>query len=370
MDSFKRPYYVEALRAETRGLPPPDLDDYPEEQMKRTNDLFNIQSANYWLQSRKSGDQPKPLFGDFWLQNELCILFADTNMGKSLLAVHLADSLARGKAIYPFGLDVPPQTVLYLDFELSSAQFGQRYAGKTGSHRFPSEFYRAEYNVLNRYDAAESDFMDEISAAISGGIRNTGATVLIIDNITCLRRGLEASAGALPLMQQLNKLKTRHGLSILVLAHTPKRSSRQPLSRNDLHGSKMLLNFADAAIAMGESHAQPGMRYLKQVKQRSTIETYGTANVCLGRFERRNHFLQFVFSGYGKESEHLYRTIPLSPQDLHIQAHQLKADGLTQREIARKLDVAVGTVNKTLKKPTIAGMYAYTGGSIPLHEFF
>lgn len=292
MTSFNRPYQIEAMRAESRGLPPPDRSKDPQYQAELAGQLFNIQPANYWLEGAVQAGQPKPLFGNFWLHGELCVLFADTNMGKSLLAVQLADSLSRGIPIEPFGLGAPPQTVLYLDFELTSAQFEQRYTDGNGRYSFSKQFYRAEYNVLHQLNTGDRNFMQYISTAITLAVKRMGATVLIIDNITCLRSGIENSAAALQLMQQLNKLKIRHGLSILVLAHTPKRNPGVPLSRNDLHGSKLLLNFCDAAMAIGESHTQPGTRYLKQIKQRSATETYGAGNVCLRPLRAAKKFPQ------------------------------------------------------------------------------
>jgi hypothetical protein len=62
--------------------------------------------------------------------------------------------------------------------------------------------------------------------------------VLIIDNLTYLRDETENARNALPLMKFLKELKSKHGLSILALAHTPKRDSSKPLGRNDLQGIK------------------------------------------------------------------------------------------------------------------------------------
>ena len=39
---------------------------------------------------------PRPLFGEFWREGELALLFGAAGTGKSLLAVQLAESLARG----------------------------------------------------------------------------------------------------------------------------------------------------------------------------------------------------------------------------------------------------------------------------------
>jgi len=107
------------------------------------------------------------------------------------------------------------------------------------------------------------------------------ATVLIIDNITCLRGGTENAVVALRVMKNL---RANHGLSILVLAHTPKRRNpARPLSADDLQGSKLLINFADSAFAIGQSCAQTGLCYLRQIKQRNTRQVYSPDNVCLCR---------------------------------------------------------------------------------------
>ncbi len=57
--------------------------------------MFTIHPANHWLHIEKQKPNPKMLFGGFWHQGELCIMFADTNMGKSVLAVQLGNSISR-----------------------------------------------------------------------------------------------------------------------------------------------------------------------------------------------------------------------------------------------------------------------------------
>ena len=49
--------------------------------------------------------------------------------------------------------------------------------------------------------------------------------IVIIDNITYLRHENERAKDALPLMKHLKRLKSKYNLSLLVLAHTPKRDS-------------------------------------------------------------------------------------------------------------------------------------------------
>ncbi len=89
---------------------------------------------------RTARQESKPatarLFGDLWLAGELCIMFADTAKGKSILATQIAESIARGVPIGPLEMTAPPQRVLYLDFELSAEQFRERYSNN-GSRSVP-----------------------------------------------------------------------------------------------------------------------------------------------------------------------------------------------------------------------------------------
>ena len=49
--------------------------------------LFKVMEANQWIELAKSQPDPVELFGEFWFLNEVCILFSDTNTGKSVLVV-------------------------------------------------------------------------------------------------------------------------------------------------------------------------------------------------------------------------------------------------------------------------------------------
>jgi hypothetical protein len=87
-------------------------------------------------------------------------------------------------------------------------------------------------------------------------------------------------------MKHLKALKNKYGLSILALAHTPKRDLSKPITRNDLQGSKMLINFCDSSFSIGESSSDKNIRYLKQIKARNTEIIYDTENVCVCQIDK------------------------------------------------------------------------------------
>jgi hypothetical protein len=317
--------------------------------------LFKIQSANKWIDEAKSRPAPKMLFGEFWYEDELCILFADTNTGKSILAVQIADNIANGEAYGLLCCEALSQPVIYLDFELSDKQFEGRYSVKkyehfTDHYKFSENLLRAEINPENFLPDAFETFEDYLNFSVQHLVATTGAKILIVDNLTYLRNETEKAKDALPLMKHLKALKSKLGLSILALAHTPKRDIAKPLTRNDLQGSKMLINFCDSSFAIGESHEDKGIRYLKQIKVRNSEFKYDSENVVVCEITKPTNFLHFLFKDFGREKDHLRSFSEEERNDLISKAKVMASESMSQRDIAKKLNISLTTVNRYLSK--------------------
>ncbi|MEJ7849166.1 MAG: helix-turn-helix domain-containing protein [Pyrinomonadaceae bacterium] len=192
-------------------------------------------------------------------------------------------------------------------------------------------------------------FEEFLNHSLAKTIVDENADILIIDNLTYLRDETENARNALPLMKYLKELKSRHGISILALAHTPKRDSSKPLGRNDLQGSKMLINFCDSSFAIGESAKDVGLKYLKQIKARNTAIIYNADNVLLCSIAKNGSLLQFDFLGTATEAEHLRTTSEKDKDALIAKVQDAAASGKTQRQIAEALGISQMTVSRYLK---------------------
>ena len=267
--------------------------------------LLEVKTANSWIEQASKRPIPRMLFSEFWYEQELCILFADTNVGKTILAVQIADSISRGQSIPGFKLETMPQKVIYCDFELNDKQFQGRYSHNYGEpYVFSDNFLRVEINP-DAVFPEDASFELSLSNAIESVIIETGAKILIIDNITYLRHENERAKDALPLMKHLKMLKNKYNLSLLVLAHTPKRDLTKPLTRNDLQGSKVLMNFCDSSFAIGESSSDSSFRYIKMIKVRSTEHIYDSYNIIVCQITKPDNFLHFNFLHLDSEYKHL-----------------------------------------------------------------
>jgi DNA-binding NarL/FixJ family response regulator len=194
------------------------------------------------------------------------------------------------------------------------------------------------------------DFEKEFIKSLEQTVIETGVKIIIIDNLTYLKNETEKAKDALSLMKELKTLKNKYNLSLLILAHTPKRDSSRPLTKNDLAGSKMLINFCDSCFAIGESANERGLKYIKQLKQRNTEQLYGSDSVVVCQIEKVKSFLQFSFIEFGNEYDHLKNSEVLDKNDRNDLILSLHKQGKTNVEIAKELNIVEGSVRYVLNK--------------------
>lgn len=329
---------------EQYGIGIEDITSHAEQLLKEPSNigLFTVLKGNEWLEQANKRPIPNALYLCLWFEGEVCILFADANLGKSIKAVQIAILLAGAG-----------YKIIYFDFELSDKQFEARYSNEYKNHYgFPENFYRAEINPDEAdYNAAGFPTIEDyLNHSIEKAIISTGASILIIDNLTYLRSETEKAKDALPLMKHLKALKRKYNLSILALAHTPKRDLSKPITRNDLQGSKMLMNFCDSSFAIGESTKDKSLRYIKQIKARNTEIVYDAENVAIYQIVKPDNFLHFEFLEYGRESEHLKEITQKDRESTIEKTKELSLAGKSQRQISSELGISLGAVNKYLKQ--------------------
>ena len=301
--------------------------------------IFVCKSALEWAIEAAKRPNPRSLWHDLWFEDEVCCLFADTNLGKSILAVQIAEEIAQH------------DKVLYFDFELTDKQFQRRYTDEeTGKiHPFPENLIRVELNT----ETCLEDDIETVLEQIEIVAKQSEAKILIIDNITWLTSKSESGDAAAQLMSRLITMKKRGGYSILVLAHTPKRNTNAPLNQNSLAGSKKIANFMDSIFALGTSKKnRPSSRYIKQIKVRSCEMTYGEDNVIEVNITKDGPFLHMVECGHGTERENLdepdEQDIARDEADEEI-ARRLK-EGESYRSIQKELNVSFNRVSRVKQK--------------------
>lgn len=277
----------------------------PDEKRSGNRKVLKSQKLNEALEKASKQKPPKRLFGQLWWEKELAVVFATTNVGKTILGMQIAEALASGSNVFQentvFENECEPMKVLYLDYELSLSQIVNRYTENGDNlYRFDDNLIRLEKNF--EFEFKKGDSVEEfISEDIQYYIEEHKPQALVIDNLSVLRSGTESAKEALPLMHMLNNLKGKHGISILVVGHTPKKDAFTPINITHLQGSAQISNALDGcfAIAMCKDNER---RYIIELKQRNVAYLAHADNVVVCEVRKDINFLQFHFIGFDYES--------------------------------------------------------------------
>ena len=181
-------------------------------------------------------------------------------------------------------------------------------------------------------------------------IEEEGAKVVVIDNLTFISKNSQSSTAVSVLMYQLKLLQEKYGLSILLLAHTPKRNMRKPITQNDLAGSKKLFNFVDSGFAIGQSMTDVNLQYVKQLKTRSGRIEYGAENVILMERTFSDNRLHFETIGYDDERKHLKESKEEEQKRMLKEVLKLEKLGMSQREMAKILKTSKSNIQRIQKR--------------------
>lgn len=289
---------------------------------------FRVASMNEYLEKAKALPPLVVLYPNIVLEGDLCIIFGQSGIGKTIFAMQVArDIAAKGKR------------VLYLDFEMSERQLALRY----NTPNFPPTFFRAELKT--------DRLVEDILVEIKNAALENHAEVIFIDNITALGQSLDKGMEAGTLMTSLNALKKEHGWTLVVLNHVPKRySGAMPLSLEAIQGSAKLNQLVDDAIGLGVSSKDHSVVYVKQCKWRNgEMELYADHVAVYERTKDELGNLGFSFRDYGSERELLAVDTENNLEGMMSNVSTLHEQGYTQQQIADQLRISQSKVSRILK---------------------
>ena len=323
---------------------------------KKKRSLLKAEPINEGLRRSYLQPNPRKLFGQFWWENELVVCFASTNVGKTLLAMQIAESLATGAQVFdhkdnPCLNETKEMKVLYIDAELTYKQIENRY-----KNSITGENYILSHNIIRAhidrdFEWQKGDNMEElVKVDIRDLIELHEPEALIVDNLKMLKSGTEKSQEAIPMMFELNNLKKKYNISIMVLGHTPKIDLLSPIQINHLSGSSDIANACDGIFAIAKTKEDNSNRYIKELKQRNVEFRFGANNVLLCTIEQPDSFTGFTFNNLVKEVELLNKFNKEAENNLEKLIIKLHDEGSSSREISKMIPYGKSKVAQIIKE--------------------
>ncbi len=301
-------------------------------QQQGRDSFFNVSTLKEDLEKGRKMKPPKELIPHILVEHETTILFSGPGVGKTVLGTQIAFELAE-----------QGMRALYFNFELSNQQLALRYPNKV----FPNTLYHASIDYTKMHDVTDQNLiLPEIERlAVERNIE-----LIIIDNFTNLCINSKEAAEAGNIMVKLLAMRMTHNWTMLILAHVPKRKQGDPLTIDDLAGSKLLSNLADNVIGFNKSKKDKNMRYLIQLKYRSLPIELDFKNVQELTLTCSDGWLHFEYGGYDEERAHLPRSRDEKAELERDIVKELKQpNGSSYREIADKLGTSLSMVQRVAK---------------------
>ena len=299
--------------------------------------LFCARSANDVMVEASQMAAPAQLYKPFINENEITMIMADTNVGKSIFSLQIANEIAKSHA------------VLYIDLEQSIKQFERRYSEEFENHySFSEMLYWVNFAEGYICPSGES-YEDFFIRSLLELVKQYSSKVVVVDNMTkLLLTDTDTAQNAKPLMDSLCKLKLDNNLTLILVEHTRKMNKPRAISLDDLQGSKMKVNFADSVVAIGRSNLDLNLRYVKHLKCRSSEIENDADNVMLFEIRKDGNFLGFHYLNNDTEYNHVKGDADKIRERRDQQIQVLKEGGVSNRQIAKELGVSEGCVRKSL----------------------
>lgn len=304
-----------------------DLYDNLNERTRLSNPkaILRSMTMDEALKEGKAEPIRKQLIGSLLREGDMCLMFGDEGTGKSVGAVQIGLAVANGLPLFGdtvnFKNECEPKKTLLFDFELETPELFQRYNEIGNAYKFGDNFRRVDMNPENFEGGDET----AVLRTVQNIIEKERPEFVIIDNLTWLTSEAQDTAVAATFMKMFLRLRKKLGFTIIVIAHTPKRNTSEPLESKHMAGSSKLKDFAKNVIGISPSKLGDGIIYVKHLKMRNGEKVFTAQNVIQACIEKCDGLLQWRFMGLTDESLHLATpTIEMTEEQICKEAIKLR----------------------------------------------
>lgn len=304
----------------------------PDERFKDLEYLFKI------------GKKLKPLkkiWDAFVFEGGLIHFPSERGIGKTLLLLNLAISIANGeKAFIDFNIDYSGP-VLFLDFEMGERLMTVRLNKMLENTPFELKSALTNLFVLN----TNRTFIEELPKVLQL-ITEIKPILIIVDNLRLAVSSINANSGSeiARFFQLILSIRSRYNTAIIVVDHFRKHTKNLPTESDLQSGSGVKTDLSDGDFVLRQSAKNKNFKLLRRIKSRMFEQSSESILIKLNpetlwfELEERN----------ACESDHIGLSSQKETAEFIDTALQLNQEGLSNREIADIIGKSKSTVNRWL----------------------
>lgn len=330
---------ADLLKGVPNGVPSFNLG---QEQGQDASGVFKLQSIQQIKMKECDKPGPKPIFGSFAYENEIVLIGGPSNVGKSILAMDLAIVNTSGENYWDKPMANPGKKILYIDTELTDAQFFRRYKDYQCDEQL---IMRASFWEL-LYGRISMDVCLEQIEKLVGA--SDGPDVIILDNLFTITQTPNLTQTAIRFVQELKRMKELYHKTLVLVSHFNKKTANKPITMDDFRGSMLLTAIADSIIGMGTT--QDSGVYIKLLKSRMVKKP---ETVSVMRIEGEP-YVHMVYEGEADEASIIPRgnkrgpAVKVITEDVAHVIYEMHKGGVSLRDIAEATGLSKSTIHRFL----------------------
>lgn len=314
----------------------------PLKQNFMRNSMFEVKTLGETIADKGNANERGTVFFPFINEGDLAIVAGETNVGKSILCGDIAIANASNLCHWNEPVNDRTRTCLYVDGEMTDSQITQRYANVP---EFALDAVRRASITPLGLGCTIDDKIENIGKLIKA---ENIPELVFVDNPMSLIDCMVSAASAKKVMEGLKHIKDYFGISMIVAAHFHKRNSRKAIGISDIQGSSVIANYADSVVAIGNSCKDPEIKYLKQLKSRSSRINSEVAVLRISE----EPYLHFDFLEFDQEENHLIEKQESRSSITEFMAEhimRLSEEGCSVRTISKELGISKSVVGRFIK---------------------
>lgn len=305
------------------------------------DNAFKVRTFKEVITDKNNFKEPGTVLGDFIKEGELSVIGVAANSSETAFCYDIAFANASGLCHWEEPVSDKIRKTLCVDFELSDSQIARRYANVPD---FASCSVRRAHPVSSAHGCSPEDTIRNIEKLVE----ENRPELVIIDDLGALTGNAVSVSVVKKTMEGLNHIRESFGLTMILVAHFRKRNGRNPIEISDIEGSPVICNYTDSIVAIGSSVEGTEIKYLKQLKTRSTQKMSEVVVMCLEDVP----WLHFDFIRFDDEFNHLVNSQKSRSTITDFMGEnivRLNSEGFSIRSIAEMLGLSKSVVGRFLK---------------------